>query len=346
MNAAAPHDPDAQDADAHVGLFSPLFADGRPLLTLASLGLLLAGAFALFLAATGHFLPHDVTYLGMTPQELCALHGCRVVHFMIHDRVSFGGALVALATLYLWLIHFPLRRGRAWAWWTLLVSVVAGFLSFLTYLGFGYLDTWHGLATLALLPCFAIGLPLAYRRLDEPRGIASLRRPDDNPPARSRARRGRYLLLGTAATMIAAGITITVLGMTAVFVPQDLDYMGTTPAELAALNPRLIPLIAHDRAGFGAAVLNLGLVTFAIARCAAPARHCWQALALSGAVAFGCAIGIHPMVGYNNPVHLAPACLGAILYAAALWFLRGAHHSAGPESRLSNEAPPGQSTSR
>ncbi|HSI32159.1 MAG TPA: hypothetical protein VK986_01105 [Tepidisphaeraceae bacterium] len=319
MPAADPHEPlTPRDADDNVGLFSPLFADGRPLLALGSLGLLLAGAFALFLAATGDFLPHDVAYLGMTPQQLCALHGCRVVHFMIHDRVSFGGALVALATLYLWLIHFPLRHRQAWAWWTLLVSVIAGFLSFLTYLGFGYLDTWHGLATLALLPCFAGGLALAYRRLDRPRGIASLLRPGAVPPPRSRASRGRMLMLGTAAAMVAAGLTITALCMTEVFVPQDLEYMGTTPAELAALNPRLIPLIAHDRAGFGGAVLNVGLVTFACARYAAPSRHRWQALALAGAVGFGCAIGIHPLVGYNNPVHLAPACVGAVAYFIAL----------------------------
>ena len=56
-------------------------------------GLMLSGLFAVFLAVTGSFLPHDVAFLGMQPQDLCNLHQCRLVHFMFHDRVSFGGTL-------------------------------------------------------------------------------------------------------------------------------------------------------------------------------------------------------------------------------------------------------------
>jgi hypothetical protein len=33
-----------------------------------------------------------------------------------------------------------------------------GFASFLAYRSFGYLDVWHGVATLALLPTFVVGL--------------------------------------------------------------------------------------------------------------------------------------------------------------------------------------------
>ncbi len=42
--------------------------------------------------------------------------------------------------------------------------------------------------------------------------------------------------------------------MTCVFVPQDLTFLGFQIGELQALNPRLVPLIAHDRAGFGGTV--------------------------------------------------------------------------------------------
>ena len=132
--------------DSDDSLFSPIFSDGIPLLTLGSLGLMLAGGFAIFLGMVGQLLPHDVQYLGMTAQYLCSRNACRIVHFMIHDRVSFGGTLISLSILYLWLIHFPLRAGRRWAWRTLLISNVIGFLSFLTYLGFGYLDQWHAVA--------------------------------------------------------------------------------------------------------------------------------------------------------------------------------------------------------
>ncbi len=41
------------------GLLSPLAANGRPWLTLGTIGLLCSGGFAIFLAATGQFLPHD-----------------------------------------------------------------------------------------------------------------------------------------------------------------------------------------------------------------------------------------------------------------------------------------------
>ena len=119
---------------------------------------MLSGAFALFLSATGSFLPQDVAYLGMDPRTLCGINQCRVVHFMFHDRVSFGGTLIAIGTLYLWLMQFPLRRGEEWAWWAFVVSGVTGFASFLCYLGYGYLDTWHGAATLGLLPLYLLGM--------------------------------------------------------------------------------------------------------------------------------------------------------------------------------------------
>ena len=85
---------------------------------IAAVFLVACGGFAIFQAATGHFLPHDTVYLGMTAPQLCALDNCRVLHFMIHDRISFGGVLVAIGVLYLWLAMFPLRLRESWAWWT------------------------------------------------------------------------------------------------------------------------------------------------------------------------------------------------------------------------------------
>ena len=129
----------------------------------------MAGTFAIFISATGAFLPHDVDYLGMAPRQLCAVHQCRIVHFMFHDRVSFGGVIIAIGILYLWLTEFPMERGEEWAWWVLAISGATGFASFLCYLGYGYLDTWHGASTLALLPCFVIGMWKAWTLLPTPR---------------------------------------------------------------------------------------------------------------------------------------------------------------------------------
>ena len=67
---------------------------------------------------------------------------------MFHDRVAFGGALVSIGALHMWLAEFPLRNREAWAWWLFVISGLSGFGSFLAYLGYGYLDTWDGVATL------------------------------------------------------------------------------------------------------------------------------------------------------------------------------------------------------
>src|SRR5258708_23763832 len=128
------------------GFFETLLA-GRSLLILTALTLMGCGAFALFQAATGQFLPHDVDFLGLTAQQLCTLRGCRVVHFMMHDRVSFGGVLLAIGAMYLWLAEFPLQRREGWRWRALALSSCAGILSILASLSSGYLDTWHGAAT-------------------------------------------------------------------------------------------------------------------------------------------------------------------------------------------------------
>jgi hypothetical protein len=285
--------------------------DGAVLLQLFAAALALAGMIAFALGVSGEFLPHDERYLGMTARELCALQGCRIVHFMIHDRISFGGALIALGVLYAWLTD-AVRQGHAWAWRLLALSGMIGFASFFAYLGYGYLDTWHGLATLGLLPCFVFGL---FRS----RGLLQPKHEDAPPPPwRSACGVGRWCLLGCAAGMIFGGLTILIVGTTCVFVPQDLEFMGLEVAELQALNPRLVPLIAHDRAGFGGAVCCAGVAIFFSVRHGQPSRRLWWTLAAAGVAGFGAGIGAHPAVGYTDIVHLAPAVIGAAVYAAGL----------------------------
>ncbi len=68
------------------------------------------------------------------------------------------------------------------------------------------------------------------------------------------------------------------------------DFHGNHTSELNSINPRLIPLIAHDRAGFGGATATAGLLTFASVWCAAPARALWQALLIGGIAGWASAI--------------------------------------------------------
>ena len=293
------------------GFFAELLGDGRPLILSTALVLALAGTGAMFLSVTGHFLPHDVDFLGMQPAALCELNQCRIVHFMIHDRMSFGGVLIAIAALYAWLALFPLRDGESWAWWTLVLTNGTGLGSFLAYMGYGYLDSWHAWATLMLFPVTLLGI-WRTRYLC----VRSFNRAPGWRPASwgSREGWGRLLWLAWGLGMTGAGATILVIGMTHVFVPSDLDFIGYTREQLDAINPRLIPLIAHDRAGFGGGLFTTGLLVLCIVWKGRPSRHLWQALVVAGAVGFGCAIGVHYPIGYLDPLHLAPAWAGALVF--------------------------------
>lgn len=299
-------------------LLGTLWGDGRPLLKLTALGLLGAGCFACFLGWGGHFLPHDLEFLQMSVQTLRQIAESRLVYFMIHDRVSFGGALIAIAVLYLWLTEFPLRQGEAWAWWTLWLSGAAGFTSFLAYLGYGYLDTWHGLATLTLLVTFLLGMFRARTLLVNAGDFRHVSRSVHWPGRATALDWGRWLLLVSSACLMLGGSIIMSVGMSWVFVPTDLTYMKLSPEDIERCNPRLIPLIAHDRAGFGGAVACCGLTMFCCVACGRPARHLWEALLLVGLAGFGTAIGVHFPIGYTDASHLAPAFLGATIMSAGL----------------------------
>lgn len=293
------------------GLVRLLVGDGRPLIALNGLALLGSGLFALFLSVRGEFLPHDLAYLGQSADQLCGVNQCRLVHFLIHDRAAFGGALAAVGLMYLWLVAGPLAAGEWWAWHTLLASGLVGFASFFGYLGYGYLDVWHATATVVLAPCFAAGLWLTRRTL----------RPADPTPFGERLRHlspGRALLLASAAGMVAGGSTITAYGLTTVFVPEDVAYLGIDRAGLDAINPRLVPLVTHDRVGFGGAAVCCGLALAGTAWHARWTRSLRHTLVLCGLLGFGPAVLAHFAVGYTDPWHLAPPVAGSALYAGGL----------------------------
>ena len=134
---------------------------------------------------------------------------------------------------------------------------------------------------------------------------------------------GRLALLFTAFGMISGGLIIMTIGMTRVFVPEDLEYMRVTTAELQRLNPRLIPLIAHDRAGFGGGLCSGGIAVLFATWCGAKPgeRALWWALALAGSIGFITAIGVHPLVGYMSFIHLLPAAIGAAAFLMGIRLL-------------------------
>ena len=238
--------------------------------------------------------------------------------FMFHDRVAYGGTLIAIGLGYLWLSAFPMQARAAWAWWALLFSGGIGFLAFLTYLGQGYLDTWHGVATLFLLPVFAAGL---WRSRPSHSSLRSIwmQRPED---CGAFARWGRILLGVCAVGIMLAGATIAIYGMTTVFVPSDLRFIGLDLPALGRISSSLIPVISHDRAGFGGGLFSIGCFLLFVARCAELNRSLVEIVAVMGCAGFGGAISVHFAVGYLDFFHLLPAFVGFFIFIVAdglLW---------------------------
>jgi hypothetical protein len=294
---------------------------GTRLLALAGSWLIASGLAAWYFASSGLLLPHDVQFLGITGPELCQIDSCRILAFMIHDRVSFGGAVMAVGFLYVWLARWPLARGEAWAFWTLALSGLVGFGSFLSYLQFGYLDLLHLWATLVELGLFSLGLGLAWRTLPEKLGPVPAFR--EVSARRESFGMGQALLAFVAGGIVLAGFVIWTLGATRVFVPTDFEFLKLRLFELRALSPRLVPLIAHDRSGFGGALCSTGaaILPIALYGLRRGAEALWWALLTAGVAGFGAAIGIHFVVGYTVATHLLPAIAGGVSFAVAILLL-------------------------
>ncbi len=295
------------------GILDAVVGDGRFLIALTGIALALSGGFAIMQSVSGQLLPQDSHAIGMNSMELMHAGNPHLLGFMFHDRVAYGGCLLAIGLGYLWIAAFPMLLRAAWAWWALAVSGVVGFLAFLTYLGQGYLDTWHGVATLFLLPVFVAGM---WRSRP---GSFSIRAVWAQKPGESDglARWGRRLLGACAVGLILAGGTIAVFGMTTVFVPSDQRFIGLDAAALARISPTLIPLISHDRAGFGGGLCSIGCLLLFMARCAELNRSLVEIVAVMGCAGFGGALGVHFAVGYLDFFHLLPGFAGFFIFLVA-----------------------------
>jgi len=213
-------------------LLDVILADGRSLIALTGISLALSGLFAILQSVSGQLLPQDSHAIGMDSSALMHAGNRHLLGFMFHDRVAYGGTLFSIGAGYLWLAAFPLKARQPWAWWALVFSGGLGFLAFLTYLGQGYLDSWHGVATLFLFPVFVAGIwrsrpsPLSFRHV-------FTHAPEDEALAE---KWGRILLGACAAGLIMAGLTIAIFGMTTVFVPSDLRFIALNPAALRQIS--------------------------------------------------------------------------------------------------------------
>ncbi len=282
--------------------------------SLLGAGMLVGSLLTLAVAATRVVLPYDEHFVGMSRAELYAVNP-RLLAFMAHDRVSLAGTMIAVGIMYLGLSLFGVRRGLHWARQAVYVSAFTGFASFFLFLGFGYLDTLHAFVTAALLQLLLLGV---HSRLgsDTSRTAGPLRS--------GRAWRlslwGQLLLVVHGSALLAAGATISFVGVTQVFVPEDLHFMQTTAEVLRAANPRLVPLIAHDRATFGGMLLASGWAFLlpALWGFRNGSAWLWWTLLAAGLSAYAAAIGVHYAVGYTDVMHLLPAFGGLVLFLVGL----------------------------
>ncbi len=287
---------------------SRVLGDGRFLLSLVGLSLLFSGCFAIFVALTRYFLPHDIVYIGYDAYQIEPTNP-GLVDFMFHNRAAWGGSLLALGTVWLWLVAYPLGQGIRASWWILLTFGIVGFSTFLAFLGYGYLDTWHATATVALLPLFLAGM-LRARRCLKPTQTALTQRGSTSA--------GTWVLRFYASGLLLSGAIVLGVGMTVVYVPQDLAFIESCGADLDLFSDRLLPVIAHDRASFGGGLLTLGMTLLLVLAKFPLTRSLWETIALSGFFGFGAAIGIHFHIGYTDFIHLAPAYAGAAIWLAGL----------------------------
>ncbi|MFZ0548759.1 MAG: DUF362 domain-containing protein, partial [Candidatus Promineifilaceae bacterium] len=310
---------------------------GWLLLAIVGLTLMFSGLFAIGVSATTIILPHELNFLGMTIADLEALYERRLLLFMAHDRIIFGGALIELGIMFLWLVAVPLRQGKGWAWWTLLFSGTVGAASFLNFLVSDYLDVWHAVATVTLTIFFALGLFFSYSKLEVNRAFRDFLIPSAKAWTWSPGGLGRVYMLFWAASTTMGGFLILATGMSSVFVPTDLAYIGTTADLIQEINIRLTPYIAHDRLGFAGALFAAGIAGFFIIwhGIKPRARSTFITIVLAYLVGMLTAIGAHPPIGYTTFEHLFPFIAKDIAFFLGMIYLyRPIFHVDTPTNRF------------
>jgi len=284
---------------------------------LLGLGMIAGGAGAAIVALGPVLLPYDASFLGVDSAGLAAINP-RLIHFLQHDRITLAGVMVAIGILYSALSWWGIRRGLAWARDAMLASGVVGFPTLFYFFGYRYVEPAHVALAAVLFPLFVIA---TWRR---PHGHTPVLH-DEGPDAeRQQALLGQLLMVVVGAGLIIGGLAISYEGLTAVFVPSDLSYMSTSAQALAAANDRLLSFIAHDRAGFGGALVSAGVAVLLIAAWGWERGQAWVwwTLLSSAAVGFGAALAVHVGVAYTDFLHVAPIYAGIAFTAISLALAR------------------------
>lgn len=115
------------------------------------------------------------------------------------------------------------------------------------------------------------------------------------------------------------------IGMTRVFVSEDLAFLCMTADQVRELGDRVVSGVAHDRATLGGMLWASGMgMLLSVLWChQRGANWLWWAVFGLGLPAYAATLGLHWWVGYTDWRHILPAVAGLALWAGGLGLSAG-----------------------
>lgn len=281
---------------------------------LFGLFILLGGMIALFFALTSIILPYDEAFIGLTKAEILLVNP-RILSFMSHDRMALAGTMISGGILYIQLARHGIKSGMHWAKVTFHVAAIIGFLGILLFIGFGYFDWLHGLFWLILLPIYFFSYKEGKKIIGAPYSSHG-----ENDPSWKLGLYGQLMFIILGFSILIGGIVISTIGVSKVFISTDVSFLCMSPQTLDSISNTLIPVIAHDRAGFGSALVSVGLLVLMLSLWGFRKGESWiwNTLCLGALPAFIAGVGTHFYIGYTTFIHLLPVYFLVILYLIGL----------------------------
>ena len=286
---------------------------------LFGLFIMIGGVIALLLSLTSIVLPYDESFMQLSREEL-VLFNERLLWFMAHDRMTLAGTMISGGIVYMTLSKYGVKYEMLWAKQAIDIAAIIGFLGILLFIGYGYFDWLHLVFWIVLLPFYWRGFVKTKRIKRTPK--SSNRR---NDLAWRKGVLGQFCFVMLGFSFVLGGVIISGIGVTGVFVPTDLQYLCMPADLIQAFNDRLMSVIAHDRAGFGGAMISVGLLVLMSALWGFQAgnRWLWWTFLLGGLPAFVSGLFVHMMIGYTTFIHLLPAYIALALFVGGLYFSCG-----------------------
>lgn len=276
--------------------------------------MLVGGFIALLISLTSIILPYDEYFLNTNKESIIQFNN-RILPFMSHDRMTLSGTIMSGGILFMSLAKYGIRPGYHWAIKASNISAIIGFLAIFFFIGFQYFDWLHALFWLFLLPPFLIGFKKTRKLMRKP---SSENLHNHQYWKNSLIGQLAFIILGFA--LILGGIFISIIGMTTTFVETDLAYLCISPSQIDQFNLNLIPVISHDRAGFGGSLVSVGLLVLMISLWGfhQGKKWIWWSLLFGSLPAFITAIGVHILIGYTDFIHLLPPIVALLLLIGGL----------------------------